>query len=230
MGSSTLITNDYDNVSGVLKNAIYGNGNTVAYTYDNLNRVTMKRLESNISDYVDTGTQNPEPEPEPEPEPNPDPEKPPVVDPNPKPDPEKPPIITEPHPEKPPLPPKIIDPGPVKPGIPLDPVEPPIEAMSLELENDEPSNNNIDATSNNYTKEIVSARYVYDNVGNLAKLVDSRSGITHKYTYDLSDRLVKTEDSNGNWFKYDYDKTNKTSKKENYIAGKSYSTSFEFDK
>jgi len=48
--------------------------------------------------------------------------------------------------------------------------------------------------------------------------------------YELSDRLVKTEDSNGNWFKYDYDKTNKTSKKENYIAGKSYSTSFEFDK
>jgi len=60
-------------------------------------------------------------------------------------------------------------------------------------------------------------RYVYDNAGNLAILQDSRSGITNKYTYDLADRLVKTEDSNGNWFKYDYDKTDKTSKKENYI-------------
>ncbi len=45
VGSSTLITNNYDNVSGVLKNATYGNGNTVAYAYDNLNRVTSKTLD-----------------------------------------------------------------------------------------------------------------------------------------------------------------------------------------
>ncbi|MEG1254684.1 LamG-like jellyroll fold domain-containing protein [Clostridium sp.] len=123
VGNATLITNDYDNVSGLLKNATYGNGNTVAYSYDDLNRVTSKTLDGKIS-----------------------------------------------------------------------------------------------------------SKYTYDNLGNLAISQDLKSGITNKYTYDLADRLVKTEDSNGNWFKYDYDKTNKTSKKENYIAGKSYSTSFEFDK
>jgi len=123
VGSSTLITNNYDNVSGVLKNATYGNGNTVAYGYDNLNRVTSKTLDGKTA-----------------------------------------------------------------------------------------------------------SKYTYDNSGNLAISQDLKSGITNKYTYDLADRLVKTEDSNGNWFKYDYDKTDKTSKKENYIAGKSYSTSFNFDK
>lgn len=74
------------------------------------------------------------------------------------------------------------------------------------------------------------SKYTYDNVGNLAISQDLKSGITNKYTYDLADRLIKTEDSNGNWFKYDYDKTNKVSKKENYIKGKLYSSSFEFDK
>jgi RHS repeat-associated protein len=123
IGNSTLITNNYDNISGVLKNATYGNGNTVAYTYDDLNRVTSKTLDGKLS-----------------------------------------------------------------------------------------------------------SKYTYNNAGNLAILQDSRSGITNKYTYDLADRLVKTEDSNGNWFKNDYDKTDKTSKKENYIGGKLYSTSFEFDK
>ncbi|WP_346877809.1 DUF6531 domain-containing protein, partial [Clostridium sp. UBA5712] len=49
VGSSTLITNNYDNVSGVLKNATYGNGNTVAYGYDNLNRVTNKTLDGKIA-------------------------------------------------------------------------------------------------------------------------------------------------------------------------------------
>ncbi|MEG0307620.1 MAG: hypothetical protein RR636_06740 [Clostridium sp.] len=59
---------------------------------------------------------------------------------------------------------------------------------------------------------------------------DLRSGVTQRYTYDLSNRLIKTDDSKGNWFKYDYDKTNKTSKKENFIGGKLYTTNYEFDK
>ena len=47
VGNSILITNNYDNISGVLKNATYGNA--VAYTYDNLNRVTSKTLDGTIS-------------------------------------------------------------------------------------------------------------------------------------------------------------------------------------
>ena len=74
------------------------------------------------------------------------------------------------------------------------------------------------------------ANYKYDNVGNLAILKDVRSGITYNYTYDLSNRLVKTEDSKGNYYKTDYDSMNRTSKRESFVAGKSYINSFEFDK
>ncbi len=49
VGNNTLITNNYDNILGVLKDATYGNGNTVEYTYDNLNRVTSKTLDDKIS-------------------------------------------------------------------------------------------------------------------------------------------------------------------------------------
>lgn len=72
--------------------------------------------------------------------------------------------------------------------------------------------------------------YVYDNLGNLAIKKDYLSEVTSKYTYDLASRLIKTEDSNGNWFKNSYDECNRTSRTDSYINGKLYSASYEYNK
>ncbi len=66
--------------------------------------------------------------------------------------------------------------------------------------NDRLSKVSSNSTSYNFTYDGNgnTVAYVYDNSGNLAISQDLKSGITNKYTYDLADRLVKTEDSNGN--------------------------------
>ncbi|NLK96418.1 MAG: DNRLRE domain-containing protein [Clostridiales bacterium] len=123
VGNSALINNNYDIISGVLKDSIYGNGFKISYLYDEANRIKGKSFDN---------------------------------------------------------------------------------------------------------KEVVN--YVYDNVGNLAIKKDLLSGITSKYTYDLASRLIKTEDSNGNWFKNSYDECDRTNKTESYINGKLYSSNYEYDK
>ena len=40
-GNYTLVTYAYDSLSGNLTSVIYGNGCTVGYSYDNLDRINM---------------------------------------------------------------------------------------------------------------------------------------------------------------------------------------------
>ncbi|MBR4016487.1 MAG: RHS repeat protein [Oscillospiraceae bacterium] len=47
--------------------------------------------------------------------------------------------------------------------------------------------------------------YAYDNSGRLAKTVDSGSGITTTYYYDLIDRLVGEKKTGGDFVRDDYD-------------------------
>lgn len=42
-GTQNLINNTYDDISGLLTNSQYGNGNSIGYSYDNLDRVTDKK-------------------------------------------------------------------------------------------------------------------------------------------------------------------------------------------
>ncbi|SOD67130.1 RHS repeat-associated core domain-containing protein [Streptomyces zhaozhouensis] len=47
-------------------------------------------------------------------------------------------------------------------------------------------------------------RYGYDAAGNLAEIVNS-SGLPLQFTYDEQSRLIRWEDRNGTWYRYDYD-------------------------
>lgn len=210
VGTETLISNVYNPISKALTNATYGNGNKVNYTYDSLDRLVIKRLESRIYGYQVNVVQ--------------DPVSPGTggstgigsVD------------IGEGSKE----PPKYDIPGPVKP---------PLEVMSLTVNDAAEQNTETDAvTTNSYSVYLMdnskyedknySAIYSYDNAGNLSKLSDGRNGDTHKYVYDLSNRLSRVEDSRGNWFQYNYDATNKLSTAASFIGGRNYSTTYSYDK
>lgn len=200
VGTETLISNVYNPISKALTNATYGNGNKVNYTYDSLDRLVIKKLESRIYGYKENVVQDPVTTPEPEP--------------------------TDPgtggntgtggstgtggNTGTTPIPPITTQPEKPRPGIPLDPVKPPVTEMSIKFNDAIEQNAETDsATSNSYSVYSIdnskyedknySAVYSYDNAGNLSRLSDGRNGDTHKYIYDLSNRLSRIEDSKGNW-------------------------------
>ena len=233
VGTENLISNVYNPISKTLTNATYGNGNKVNYIYDSLDRLAIKKLESRIYGYQVNVIQDPVTTPEPEP-----------TDPgtggntgtggsagtggstgtggN---------TVTDPS----------TGSGGIKNPIIVDPVKPPVTEMSITINDDVEVNSETDAaTINNYSvyskdnskyeDKNYSAVYSYDNAGNLSRLSDGRNGDTHKYIYDLSNRLSKVEDSRGNWFQYNYDATNKLSTAASFIGGRNYSTTYSYDK
>jgi RHS repeat-associated protein len=73
-------------------------------------------------------------------------------------------------------------------------------------------------------------RYRYDGEGNLGYHADLVNGVNYRYIYDLAERLVKVVDSKGNSLSYDYDLNNNANKVTETVNGKSYVTSYTFDK
>jgi YD repeat-containing protein len=73
-------------------------------------------------------------------------------------------------------------------------------------------------------------KYSYDASGNVGYHEDIVNKINYRYIYDLSDRLAKIKDSNGNTVSYNYDKNNNNSKIEEKINNSTYTTSYGYDK
>lgn len=71
--------------------------------------------------------------------------------------------------------------------------------------------------------------YTYDAKGNLASIRDSRDNSTTKYVYDLADRLVKTNQSNGFKVEYGYDTNSNINRVSNTLNGKTYTTNYFLD-
>ncbi|SHH28624.1 DNRLRE domain-containing protein [Clostridium grantii] len=73
-------------------------------------------------------------------------------------------------------------------------------------------------------------KYQYYADGNLGYHEDLVNGINYKYIYDLSGRLGKVVESDGNSVKYDYDIEDNISNIAENINGASYSTTYLYDK
>lgn len=52
VGTQNLITNSYDNRKGLLSGSVYGNGGTVEYTHDNLDRLVAKNFDGGIAEFT----------------------------------------------------------------------------------------------------------------------------------------------------------------------------------
>lgn len=73
-------------------------------------------------------------------------------------------------------------------------------------------------------------KYDYDGSGNLGYHEDLVNKVNYRYIYDLSDRLVKIKESNGNETIYNYDSNNNNSKTTEKVNGNTYITSYGYDK
>jgi RHS repeat-associated protein len=78
-------------------------------------------------------------------------------------------------------------------------------------------------------------KYEYDAKGNVGYHEDLVNGSKYRYTYDLADRLAGIKDTKNNSTQedsvsYGYDLSNNINSVTENIAGKSYSTSYTFDK
>lgn len=74
--------------------------------------------------------------------------------------------------------------------------------------------------------------YRYDNNGNLAVIIDEPSGITTKYHYDLSDRLIRTEETGSDFthsFQGGYDDLNNLTSVTETLNGTTYVTDYAYD-
>lgn len=68
---------------------------------------------------------------------------------------------------------------------------------------------------------IILVEYLYDALGNIAKVVDYKEdeeGISYYYNYDIENRLVNINSSNGNHVSYEYDEIDGLLEKYNNIA------------
>ncbi|MBQ7345962.1 MAG: DNRLRE domain-containing protein [Oscillospiraceae bacterium] len=75
-------------------------------------------------------------------------------------------------------------------------------------------------------------KYQYDNSGALATVVDSESGITSTYYYDLIDRLCKYKEAGTNYsiiLEYGFNEMNNVSSVKENIDGNSRTTSYAYD-
>lgn len=72
--------------------------------------------------------------------------------------------------------------------------------------------------------------YSYDASGNLGYKYDNTNKIGYRYIYDVSNRLVKVNENNGNVINYSYDLNSNLSRLIEKINGTNYSTSYTYDK
>ncbi|WP_143318591.1 DNRLRE domain-containing protein [Clostridium sp. HBUAS56017] len=72
--------------------------------------------------------------------------------------------------------------------------------------------------------------YKFDADGNLGVNEDFVNGITYRYNYDISNRLTKVEESNGNYSLFGFDDNNNKNSLTEKVNGKSYVTNYAFDK
>lgn len=84
----------------------------------------------------------------------------------------------------------------------------------------------IDSSNNTHERY----KYEYDASGNVGYHEDLVNGLSYRYIYDLSDRLVKIKESNGNTVSYEYDKNNNNSKVVEKVNNNTYTTSYGYDK
>uniref|UniRef100_UPI0025C34774 DNRLRE domain-containing protein n=1 Tax=Clostridium sp. UBA4548 TaxID=1946361 RepID=UPI0025C34774 len=72
--------------------------------------------------------------------------------------------------------------------------------------------------------------YKYDANSNLGYKQDFINEVNYLYSYDLSNRLTKVDESNGNYTAYGYDNNNNTNRITEKITDKIYTTNYGFDK
>lgn len=73
-------------------------------------------------------------------------------------------------------------------------------------------------------------KYSYDASGNLGYHEDLVNKVNYRYIYDLSDRLVKIKESNGNEILYNYDANSNHNKVTEKVNNNTYVTSYAYDK
>ena len=71
--------------------------------------------------------------------------------------------------------------------------------------------------------------YSYDGRSNLKSIVDSINSNTTTYTYDLANRLVKEENTNGYNAEYEYDKNSNVSKVTDSLESDTKTTEYNYD-
>lgn len=71
--------------------------------------------------------------------------------------------------------------------------------------------------------------YLYDGRGNLKTITDSTNNNTITYTYDMAERLIKGQNSNGYEYQYEYDKNSNLSKIIDTINGENKETIYNYD-
>lgn len=74
------------------------------------------------------------------------------------------------------------------------------------------------------------ASYKFDANTNLGYKEDYVNGINYNYSYDLSNRLTRIDESNGNYLAYGYDQNSNMNSVTEKVNGNSYTTSYAFDK
>jgi RHS repeat-associated protein len=72
--------------------------------------------------------------------------------------------------------------------------------------------------------------YGYDVNGNLGLVEDIANSVDYRYIYDLSDRIARIEDSNGNTTAFGYDDNSNGNSLSENISGTSYVTRYVYDK
>ncbi|WP_242875667.1 RHS repeat-associated core domain-containing protein [Anaerobium acetethylicum] len=72
--------------------------------------------------------------------------------------------------------------------------------------------------------------YRFDAAANLAYLEDYVNGTSFRYSYDLSDRLTRVEEPNGNYLAYGYDNNSNRNLVTEQAGGSTYETGYAFDK
>lgn len=72
--------------------------------------------------------------------------------------------------------------------------------------------------------------YEYDASGNLGYKYDDINKVSYRYIYDLSDRLVRINDSKGNIINYTYDSNSNLGKLIEKVNGMNYTTAYTYDK
>jgi RHS repeat-associated protein len=72
--------------------------------------------------------------------------------------------------------------------------------------------------------------YKFDANSNLGVNEDYINNITYRYNYDISNRLTKVEESNGNYSVYGYDNNNNKNNLTEKVNNQNYGTNYAFDK
>jgi len=88
---------------------------------------------------------------------------------------------------------------------------------------------NLDRVTSRLSQGAITDNYEYDASGNLGYHEDISNGVTYKYYYDISDRLVKVADNKGSSKQYGYDLNNNASTFTENLGVAQYVTSYGYD-